>query len=953
MTSRRVGGLMRTALVFLSAAGASAALAQAVITYHNDNYRTGWNANETTLNPSNVNSSTFGLLHSVPLDDQVDSQPLYMPAVNITAGQYQGTHDVVYVAAESNTVYAIDAESGTVLLSPNFGTPIQYPLGCTNNGPNVGINSTPVIDPASNTLYVMVYTLQDNAPAYLLHALDLGSLTDNVAPQLVTASHTLTNGSTFNFNATYQRQRPGLLLANGNVYAGFGSFCDFSPDLSRGWLLAWQTGTLTPLAANDLFDTLVTSPNNFFLSSIWMSGFGPSTDDSGNILVVTGNSDPSGTTYDGVTNIQESVIKVSPDLSMVLDLFTPSNWPALDQHDKDFGSGGVLVFPDQSGSYPHLGVAAGKVGSMFFMNEDNLGGYSSQTNNVLGTYSIDGCWCGPSYFVDPGDSVARVVSSGGTTVEVWKLQTSPTTSLNLVAQSASIGGGQSPGFFTNISSNGTGNAIIWALSRPVSSSNPAIYLYAFNPDSGTNMETLFVAQAGEWPNVHGNANLVPVVANGEVFVASYNQLQVFGLASTTTTAVVSISPPYINFGNQIVGITSNPLVSTLTNIGNGTLSISSVSLTGANVADFAETNNCPASLAPKNSCNISVTFTPTAVGTRAAFVTITDNAPGSPQMISLSGTGTQPAVTLSPSALNFGNQTVGITSAQLGSTLKNTGNDTVTIASIGVTGSDSSEFVETNTCGTSVPAGGSCKITVTFTPATTGTRIASVSIADNAPGSPQSLPLSGVGVLPAVTFSPASLTFPTQVVCTSSKAQKVTLTNTGLGILTVSNIVASGQFSQKNTCPATLKPNAKCTISVTFDPTTIGALTGSVSVSDNAPGNPQGVTLNGTGTYIELTPASLNFGNQPVNTKSRSKTITLTNEGAVTVNITSISITGTNAGDFAQTSTCGASVASGAGCSIKVTFTPTAQGSRSAQVSISDDGGGGPQAVGLTGTGTP
>jgi len=876
-----------------------------------------------------------------------------MPAVNITAGQYQGTHDVVYVAAESNTVYAIDAASGTVLLNSNFGTPIQYPLGCTNNGPNVGINSTPVIDPASNTLYVMVYTLQNNVAAYLLHALDLGSLTDNVAPQLVTASHTLADGSTFNFNATYQRQRPGLLLANGNVYAGFGSFCDSRPDLSRGWLLGWQTGTLTPLAANDLFDMQFISPNSYFLSSIWMSGFGPSTDDSGNILVVTGNSDPSGTTYDGVTNIQESVIKVSPDLSTVLDLFTPSNWPVLDQHDKDFGSGGVLVLPDQPGSYPHLAVAAGKLGSMFFMNEDSLGGYSSQTNNVLGTYSIGGCWCGPSYFVDPGDSAARVVSSGGSTVEVWELQTSPATALNLVAQSAPLATGQSPGFFTSISSNGTDDPIIWALSRPASSSNPAIYLYAFNPDSGTNMETLFIAQAGDWPNVHGNSNLVPVVANGEVFVASYNQLQIFGLASTTATAVVSISPPYINFGNQMLGIASSPLVSTLTNIGNGALNISSVGLTGVNVGDFAETNNCPATLAPKNSCNISITFTPTAVGARAAAVTVTDNAPGSPQTISLSGTGTQPAVTLSPSALNFGNQTVGITSTQLGSTLKNTGNGTLTIASIGVTGSDSSEFVETNTCGTSVPAGGSCKITVTFGPATTGTRIASVSIADNAPGSPQSLPLSGVGVLPAVTLSPTNLAFPTQVVHTSSKAQKVTLTNTGLGILAVSSIVASGQFSQTNTCPATLKPNAKCTISVTFDPTTIGALTGSVSVSDNAPGNPQRVTLNGAGTYIKLTPASLNFGNQPVNTKSRPKTITLTNEGAVTVNITGILITGTNAGDFAQTPGCGASVASGASCSIKVTFTPSAQGSRSAQVSISDDGGGTPQVVGLTGTGTP
>jgi hypothetical protein len=521
-------------LVFLGAVNARAAGPQSVTTYHYDNYRTGWNSNETVLTPANVNKSSFGVLHIVPLNDQVDAQPLYMPAVNITAGPYPGTHDAVYVAAESNTIYAIDAESGTVLLNPNFGQPIPFPLGCTNNGPNVGITSTPVIDPATNTLYVMVYRQLNNAPAYVLHALDLGSLTDKVAPQLVTASHTLTDGTTFDFNATYQRQRPGLLLANGNVYAGFGSFCDSGANLSRGWLLGWQTGTLTPLAANHLFDTLATSPNTFFLSSIWMSGFGPSTDDSGNVLVVTGNSDFSGTTYDGVNNIQESVIKISPDLSMVLDLFTPADWSSLDQQDEDFGSGGVLVLPDQPGPVPHLAVAAGKAGAMYFMNEDNLGGYSSKGNNVLGTYPIGGCWCGPSYFVDPADSVARVVSSGGSTVEVWKLQTSPTPALRPVAQSIALPGGQNPGFFTSISSNGTSNAIIWALSHPVSSNIPAINLYAFNPDSGTRLlKPIFQARAGAWPNFLGNSNLVPVVANGEVFVASHDQLWIFGLKAGT------------------------------------------------------------------------------------------------------------------------------------------------------------------------------------------------------------------------------------------------------------------------------------------------------------------------------------------------------------------------------------------------------------------------------------
>jgi hypothetical protein len=532
--SQRLFARVFVAPVAFAICVASLAIGQAVTTYHVDNNRTGWNSHETVLTPANVGSSSFGLLHALQLNDQVDSQPLFVPAVNITVGTSKGLHDVVYVATEGNTIYAIDAKTGTVLLKPNFGTPVAKPLGCNNNGPNVGINSTPVIDLTSNTLYVMVYTQDATGPTYRMHALDLGSLTDKVTPVVVVASHTLLDGTTFNFNATYQRQRPGLLLANGNIYAGFGSFCDFSPNLSRGWLLGWSTGTLTPLGANQVLDIQATSPNTYFLSSIWMSGYGPSTDDSGNILFVTGNSDFSGTTYDGITNIQESVVKVSSDLSTVVDVFTPSNQATLDENDQDFGSGGVMVLPDQPGTTPHTAVAAGKNGSMYLMNEDALGGYSTTTNNVLGTYTINACWCGQSYFVDPTDGLGRVVTSGGLSALVFKVQTSPTPALVKVSQSpAIVATVQDGGFFTSISSNGTASPIIWALSRPTSSKGNPLYLYAFNPESVTkgSMRQLVQILAGMWPNTKGNSNLVPLVADGEVFVASHNQLRIFGIKS--------------------------------------------------------------------------------------------------------------------------------------------------------------------------------------------------------------------------------------------------------------------------------------------------------------------------------------------------------------------------------------------------------------------------------------
>jgi hypothetical protein len=461
---------MSRSSLFLTLVALAASLpAQAqvsVTTYHNDNYRTGWNSHETAMTPNVVSSTSFGILKTVPLDDQVEAQPLVVPAVNITAGKFRGTtHDVVYVATDNNSIYAIDTSSAALLLKPNFGPPVVKPLSCHIYNPDVGINSTPVIDLSSNTLYAVVYTQQSTGPAYFLHALDLGSLADKIPPQLITGSHRLTDGTTYSFNATYERQRPALLLANGNVYATFGSFCDKAPNLSRGWVLGWQTGTLTPLPGNQLTDTQATSPNNYFLSAIWMSGYGPAADSSGNILFVTSNSDPSGTTYDGVTNIQESVVKVSANLTTLLDIFTPSNVADMDENDLDFGSGGVMVLPDQPGPVPHMAVAAGKLGSMFFMNEDHLGGFSTQTNNVLGTYTAGPCWCGSSYFVDPRDNIARVVSSGGSNVIVWKLKASATPTLTKVSASPALNT-VGTGFFTSVSSNGSANPIIWAVSRP-------------------------------------------------------------------------------------------------------------------------------------------------------------------------------------------------------------------------------------------------------------------------------------------------------------------------------------------------------------------------------------------------------------------------------------------------------------------------------------------------------
>jgi len=530
-----------------------------VTTYHNDVQRTGWNQTETTLTPANVTPSTFGLLATTILDDQVDAQPLVVTNQTIEG---QGVHTVIYVATEGNTVYAIDSLSGAILASQNFGPPVPYPLGCINNGPNVGINSTPTIDVQNQTMYVMVYRLIGGNPVYQLHALDMSSLTDLPgSPITVSASAPLTNGSAYLFNANVQRQRPALLEANGNVYAAFGSFCDIATSQSRGWLLGWNATTLAPLPADELTNTLTTSadpPSPFFLSSIWMSGYGVAADANGNLFFITGNSDPKVDTYTGTTNVQESAVKISSDLSTITDLFTPSNVFTLDQLDEDYSAGGVLVLPDQLGSVPHLAVAAGKDGRLFILNRDNMGGFNNP--DVPRHVNIGPCWCGQSYYTG-SDGIGRVVSSGGVVlpnsdsqsqVETWTVNTTVSPALQLEASSPALATTpQDPGFFTSVSSNGTqhNTAIIWAIGRPTGTDDH-ITLYAFNGTaSGGVLPLLWSGPAGTWPNLSGNANLVPTVANGRVYVASNRQLEIFGLTATATatptataTVVATVTP---------------------------------------------------------------------------------------------------------------------------------------------------------------------------------------------------------------------------------------------------------------------------------------------------------------------------------------------------------------------------------------------------------------------------
>jgi hypothetical protein len=535
---------------------------QDVITYHNDSQRTGWNPHENTLTPANVNASDFGLIAKTELDDvndQVEAQPLIVTNQTIEG---KGVHAVAYVVTQNNSVYAIDAFDGAKLHKVNLGTAVPRPLNCENNGAVVGINSTPTIDLKSRTLYVIAYVMVGSTPTHRLHALDLATLKDKPgSPVTVAATNTLKDGSTHHFDSSVQRQRPALLQANGNIYAGFGAYCDFQASLSRGWVLGWEQSSLKSLANSELLDKAVTGPSNFdcyfhtpwtsnhpcFLSSVWMSGYGLASDEEGSLFFTTGNTAPG--IYDSTTNLAESVVKLSPDLSKVLDFFTPADESALDSADNDYGSGGALVLPKQPGPKPHITIAAGKKGDLFIVNRDTgqMGGFKNP--NVPASVPIDECWCGPAYFKG-ADNVGRVVSSGGHQVKQWTVNTANTPALALEASAPPMQqSGQDGGFFTSVSSNGTTakTAIIWAVNRPFGL-NHVLTLYAFDATAaGGALKQLWSDEGGTWPNTSGNSNMVPTVANGMVYVASYKQLRIFGLtppkAAPKRMLVVASHPP--------------------------------------------------------------------------------------------------------------------------------------------------------------------------------------------------------------------------------------------------------------------------------------------------------------------------------------------------------------------------------------------------------------------------
>lgn len=504
-----------------------------VLTYHNDNARTGLNSSETTLTPQNVNATDFGKVGEVALDGLVYAQPLYK------SNQYVpgvGVVNVVYVATDHDSVYAFNADTLQLLWHDTFINPAAglttvpgSDFGTDELGPEIGIVGTPVIDPKTNAIYVVAKTQQLTSSGIIyaqkLHALDLGTGQERFgAPVTIQASVKGTGAGAVNgkiaFNPFWEFQRTALMLENGTIYIAWASQGDLGP--YHGWVIAYNDRTLRQTAA------FVNTPNGT-QGGIWMSGGAPAADASGSIYISSGNG-----TFDANAHgvdYGDTLTKMNPKTLKVTDYFTPFNQQLMDVGDIDFGSGGILVLPDQPGAHRHEMITAGKEGRVYLINRDNLGKYSPTGDHVLqelpdvlnGSFDTPAYFNGTVYYVGTGTQKPGHLPND---LLALHLQNGLITSWN----SSSMTFGY-PGATPSISSNGASNGIVWTVDDKRAGFGPAI-LRAFDANDVTH-ELYDSTQAGNRDTAGTAVKFaVPTVANGRVYVGGSNNLTVYGLLSS-------------------------------------------------------------------------------------------------------------------------------------------------------------------------------------------------------------------------------------------------------------------------------------------------------------------------------------------------------------------------------------------------------------------------------------
>src|SRR6266850_160068 len=530
-----------------------------VLTYHNNLLRDGSNIKEYALTTALVTTTTFGKLFSCQADGAIYTQPLWVPRVTISGMP----HNVIVVATQHNSVYAFDADASpcttlwhtNLLDSAHGGTANEtsVPSGATGglvgNGfgditPEVGVTGTPVIDPSTNTIYVVSKSVNPSTQFFQrLHALDLTTGNERVTPPRsidTSISVAGTGDGSVNgrvaFDPKYENQRPGLVLSNGVIYVSWASHEDRDP--YHGWMIGFSASTLAQVT-NAVFNS---TPNHvgtlsYSRGGIWMGGGAPAVDASGNLYFITGNGTFDANTTGG-SNYGDSVVKLSTAGGLsVADYFTPLDQASLDANDTDFGSGAATILVDQpAGPVTHLVIGGGKQGNLFLLNRDSMGKFSSSTNNVMETVNL-----GNAIFATPVFWQNNLYVAGVGTLKQFAFNTS-TGKFNGAPFSQSSTSYRFPGSTPSASSNGATNGIIWALDNglycsPQSPGCGATVLHAYD---ATNLATELwnSSQAAANRDLAGHAVkfTVPTVANGKVYVGTrgndssvLGELEVYGL----------------------------------------------------------------------------------------------------------------------------------------------------------------------------------------------------------------------------------------------------------------------------------------------------------------------------------------------------------------------------------------------------------------------------------------
>jgi outer membrane protein assembly factor BamB len=671
--SKRFSALSNFFLLVLAFSSIVAAAQVNVYTRSNDNARTGANLQETILTPANVSSTNFGKLYTIPTDGQIYAQPLYVSNLAIAGG----THNVVFVASMLNTVYALDADTGATLWTQNYGSPIiPQDVEFDQNiswATRLGILGTPVIDPATNYMYFVSGAQPADGTkvfSYNLNAIDITTgLPVNGSPVTITATYSTADlTAPLVFNPQMQNPRPGLALANGNVYVSFASHEDAPP--YNGFVMAYSTSTLAQTAVYS--DTTIGT-----LGGIWCAGQAPSVDAAGNIYISTGNGS-FGTTPNNLVQTGNSFIKLSPSLQL-LDYFTPYNSATLNSGDMDLGSSGLLLIPNTS-----YVLGGGKQGILYLADSNGMGEFSASSDQVrqefqavygVGTSHIHG---GPVYFNS---------DQNGPTTYLWGendvlrgflfnattgLLTTTPFAMSTMTAPVTNNDGAMPGGFLAISANGQSNGILWA-STPYNANAVVTtvqgVLYAFNADT---LNLLWSDKTNDARDEIGNfAKYVPpLVANGKLYMATFGPL---GTTNGSGALVVYglLQPPLtVNVANATMatGAALPTFTGTVSGLVNGDTLGTTVLVTYSTTA----TSNSPAGTYPITATVSGASATNYFVTVNAGTLTI---SPSAQTLTVAAGSATRTYGAANPAFTGT------VTGAQNGDTFTETFSTTATAAS--------------------------------------------------------------------------------------------------------------------------------------------------------------------------------------------------------------------------------------------------------------------------------